>query len=186
VKYVWLFVCVMLMLCGCMLGSSDMDRAMELRTQVLSAEAVTFRASVVADYGDEIHSFGMDCVGDRNGNVQFTVTMPESISGITGSISDDGGKLTFDDKVLFFELLTDEQLSPVSAPWILLRTLRSGYIRSVGKDGEYFRLTIDDSYDEDALQMDIWVDESDLPFRADVLYDGKRILSLDIENFVIQ
>ena len=111
------------------------------------------------------------------------MTAPETISGITGKIDSEGGKLTFDDVVLHFDLLTDEQLSPVSAPWILLKTLRGGYITSAGLEEEKIHLTVDDSYDDDALQLDIWLDEKDLPQRAEVLYDGRRILSLDVKSF---
>ena len=185
-KYAVLILCIMLILSGCTLGASEIDRAMELRSQLLAASEVTFHASIVADYGDQLHTFGMNCTGNSQGDLLFSVTEPETISGISGTVSEEGGKLTFDDKALFFELLTDDQLSPVSAPWIFLRTLRSGYIRSAGMEGELLRLTIDDSYDEDALQLDIWVEKDQIPLRADILYDGKRILSLDIENFDIR
>jgi len=185
-KYVGLLTCMVFLLSGCTLGNTEMDRAMDLRSQLLAASEVTFHAAVVADYGDQIHRFGMDCTGNSQGDVQFAVTEPETISGITGTVSEEGGKLTFDDKALFFELLTDDQLSPVSAPWIFLRTIRSGYIRSAGMEDDLLRLTIDDSYDEDALQLDIWLENEHVPVRADILYDGKRILSLDIENFDIQ
>jgi hypothetical protein len=46
------------------------------------------------------------------------------------------------------------------------------------------RVAIDDSYGEDALHLDIWLDENDLPKRGEILWKGRRILSLDIENFV--
>ena len=81
--------------------------------------------------------------------------------------------------------MTDDQLSPVSAPWIFLRTLRSGYLTSAGMDGEQLRLTINDSYEEDALQLDIWLDGDDVPVRAEILYDGRRILSLSVKKFKI-
>lgn len=185
-KYVGLAMCFVLLLSGCSFGESEMDKALDLRAQVLAASEVSFHAHIVADYGDQLHTFSMNCSGNGQGDMQFAVTEPETISGITGTISEEGGKLTFDDKALFFELLTDDQLSPVSAPWIFLRTIRSGYIRSAGMEGEYLRLTIDDSYEEDALQLDIWTDENNLPVRTDILYDGKRILSLDIEEFDIR
>lgn len=185
-KRVGLLGCLMFLLSGCSLENSEMDSAMELRSKLLAASEVAFRASIVADYGDQIHTFEMDCQGNNQGDVVFTVTEPETISGITGTISEEGGKLTFDDKALFFELLTDDQLSPVSAPWIFLRTLRSGYILSAGMEDDLLRLTIDDSYEEDALQLDIWLEENEIPIRGDILYDGKRILSLDIKNFDIR
>ena len=116
--------------------------------------------------------------------VDFTVKEPQAIAGITGSISPKGGKLTFEGLSLGFELLADGSVSPVSAPWILMKTLRSGYLTSCGVESGCIRVAIDDSYEEDALHLDFWLDEKDLPKRGEILWQGRRILSLDIENFV--
>lgn len=158
---------------------------MALRSKLLQASKVKFEAEVTADYGDKTYTFTLDCQTDPQGNVTFAVTSPETISGITGTIADGSGKLTFDETALHFELLADDQLSPVSAPWILMKTLRGGYLTSAGMEGEQLRLTIDDSYEEDALQLDIWLDQQDIPERAEVLYDRKNILSLTVKKFEI-
>jgi len=114
----------------------------------------------------------------------FCVTAPESIAGIEGSLSYAGGTLDFADTALQFDLLADDQLTPVSSPWILLKTLRSGYIASACYEEELLRLTVDDSYEEDALRLDIWL-RDECPVRSDVLYDGKRILSMEVKDFEI-
>ena len=44
-------------------------------------------------------------------------------------------------------------------------------------------MTIDDTYEEDALQLDIWLGADDLPVQAEVLYDGRRILTVHVSNF---
>lgn len=176
---------IVAMLSGCSSAHPELDRGMALRDRLLSGQGCSFDADITADYGDKLYEFSMACQGDVQGNLAFTVTAPETIAGITGTVSDVGGKLTFDDTALQFELMTDDQLSPVSAPWIFLRTLRSGYLTSAGMDGEQLRLTINDSYEEDALQLDIWLDGDDVPVRAEILYDGRRILSLSVKNFKI-
>lgn len=178
-------VIFLLFLTGCSDASSEIERGMALRRQLLQASSCSFDAEITADYGDKLHIFSLSCQGNEKGDVTFSVTEPETIRGITGAIAQEKGSLTFDDKALYFELLTDDQLSPVSAPWILLKTLRSGYLTSACMEEGLLRLTIDDSYEEDALQLDIWLDEKDLPQRAEILYDGRRILSLVVKNFVI-
>lgn len=175
----------LLFLTGCSGKNVELEKAMKLRANLLKAESVTFCVDISADYGDTLQLFSMDCRTDNQGNVSFTVTAPETISGIRGMITDGNGALTFDDTALHFELLTDEQLSPSSAPWLLMKTLRSGYLTAAGTEGESIRLTIDDSYEEDALQLDIWLNDQELPQRAEVLYDGKNILSLVIRSFQI-
>ncbi len=173
------------LLAGCSAGKSEIDRAMALRQKLLEGSGCSFDAVITADYGDKIYTFRMDCQGDKEGNLAFTVTEPDTISGITGNISHEKGALTFDDKVLAFELLSEGQVTPVSAPWLIINTLRSGYLSACGTDGENLRIAIDDSYEEDALHLDIWLDSADLPIRAEILWQGRRIVSADIRNFTI-
>lgn len=168
-------------LTGC--ADDELDTAMRLRDQLQNSDGCEFDVTVTADYGDALHEFGMHCQMDELGDISFTVTAPETISGISGKITEGGGQLTFDDQVLAFPLLADGQLSPVSAPWILIHTLRSGYLNACTQTQEGTMLVIDDSYAEDALQLDIWLDENDLPVSAEILYEGLRILSLEVSAF---
>ena len=176
---------VLLFLGGCSGKQEELERAMTLRAKLLASEC-SFDAKITADYGDKLYVFAMACQGDSRGNLTFTVTESESIAGITGVISQDGGELTFDDTALAFPLMADEQLTPVSAPWILLKTLRGGYLTSANMEEELLHLTIDDSYEEDALQLDIWLDGQNLPVQSDILYDGRRILTVQVSNFALQ
>ena len=60
-----------------------------------------------------------------------------------------------------------------------------GYMHACGKTEQGIRMTVFDSYDEDALQLDIWTDQQCVPNFAEILWKGKRILSLKIDNFLI-
>lgn len=179
-------IILLFLLSGCANARQDIDRAMELRSGLLAGAGCDFRASITADYGDTIQSFTMDCRADELGNLSFTVTEPDSIAGITGKLSKDGGALTFDGTALSVPMLADGQLAPVSAPWVFLNTLRSGYLTSAGREEDLLRVSIDDSYEENALQLDIWLNGENLPVRGEILYDGRRILSLVVENFRIR
>ena len=180
-----LLIVLCLLLSGCTRVPKEMEAGMELRSRLLQASSCSFDAEITTDYGDKIHIFAMNCHGDSQGNLDFTVMKPDTISGITGKLSSEGGKLTFDDAALHFELLADEQLSPISAPWILMKTLRSGYITSACTEEDKIRLSIDDSYEEDPLRLDIWLSTDNDPERTDILYDGRRILSVSVDNFEI-
>lgn len=175
---------MLLLLSGCEGREAELDRAMTLRTKLLTA-SVSFDAEITADYGDQVHNFAVYCEGDSDGNLGFRVTAPETIADITGRIDAGEGKLTFRDTVLAFPLMAEDQLSPVSAPWIFYMTLRSGYLTAAGMEDDLLRLTIDDSYEDDALTVDIWLDPEDNPVRAEILHDGRRILTLNIQNFRI-
>ena len=149
----------------------------------LLAQSCSFVAQVTADYGDNTYAFRVGCTANKDGDVSFIVIAPESISGISGTIKADSGFLTFAEAVLAFPLLADGEVSPVSAPWLMIKSLRSGYLSSAGMDGDMLLLTINDSYEADALQVDVWLDEEDLPKQADILWQGRRVLSLGIEDF---
>ena len=176
-----LFVLIVF-LCGCSKSEDCLNRGMELRSKLLQS-GCSFEAKITADYGDLIHTFTLQCTADPSGSISFTVSQPETICGITGTLSAHGGALTFADTALAFPVLADGELSPVSSPWIFINTLRSGYIRSAGDEGGDVRLTIDDSYEEDALQLDIWLDGQDLPKHVRILWQGRSILSMDVCNF---
>lgn len=181
-------LCILLLLVilpGCSDGRAEMDRAMALRSRLLAASGIRFDAVVTADYGDKLTTFSLSCETDEEGNLRFTVLSPESIEGITGILSATGGKLTFEDTALAFPTMADGQLSPVSAPWILLNTLRSGYLTSCALEEGALRLSIDDSYADDALHLDIWLDPSDQPARGEILWQGRRLLSVTVTNFTI-
>ena len=46
-------------------------------------------------------------------------------------------------------------------------------------------LNVNDSYADDALTLDVTLDENDLPARAEIFCQGKRILSMTLKNVVI-
>ena len=176
----------LVILTGCTGKRDEMDRAMALRADLLACESCSFDVRITADYGDELHKFAMSCQGDNDGGISFTVTEPETIAGITGTIGAGEGKLTFDDVALQFPLLADGQVTPVSAPWILMKTLLGGYLTACAQEDDLLHVTIDDSYEEDALQLEIWLDSENRPIQAEILYDGRRIVTMSIENFQIQ
>ena len=172
------------LLCGCGRKDDALDRALAMRMRLQGA-ACSFSCTVTADYGEKIHVFSMECTADVSGDMTFKVLTPESISGITGVVSQSQGKLTFDDKALAFELLADGQFSPVSAPWILIRTLWGGYLTSCTETDYGMLLCIDDSYEADPLRLDVRMDREGNPISAEILWQGRRILSMEIENFQI-
>ena len=183
-KHVCCLLLVMIALSGCSQGNSPLADALDFREELLSSNGCRFSAEITADYGDSLTQFTMECEADAAGELEFEISQPETIAGIRGSISDQGGSIRFEDQALYFPLLTDELLTPASSPWIFIKTLRSGYITSACMEENMLHLTVDDDYAEDALTLDIWLEE-DRPVRAEILHGGKRILTVAVENFVL-
>lgn len=176
---------IVILLSGCKHKSEPIDIALDLREALLTSSGTSFEARITADYEDVMYIFGLDCTEDQNGNLSFTVTEPESISGITGSITNDQYALTFDDKVLAFPPLSAGQLTPVIAPYLFLNSLRSGYISACGKDAEGYCIYIDDTFQGNQLHLQVFTDVNSLPNRVEITYRNLRILSIDISNFTL-
>lgn len=168
---------------GCDTGEDAMEDALQLRQNLTGSTQCNFDCTVTADYSDRIYSFSLQCSFDGQGNMAFSVIEPDSISGITGKMDVNGGKLTFDDQVLMFPMLADGYISPVSAPWLLMQTLRGGYIHSAVKTESGCCIVYHDTFSEEPLQMDVWLDDSRNPNAAEILWKGRRILTLTVTNF---
>lgn len=180
-KRILCLIIIFFLLTGCK-GEDSLDRAMALR-QTLNEQGCSFDAEVKADYGDIQRSFRLHCAADPEGNVDFSVLQPESIAGITGTISPAEGKLTFDDHAVAFELMAGGQLSPVSGPWVMLRTLRGGYLSSSSDEDGLYHISIDDSYEAQTLRLEVWVDEQNCITYCEIYWQGRRLLSMNVENF---
>lgn len=176
-------LCVVL-LTGCTGQKASFDEAMELRAKLMASQGCAFDAKITADYGKQTQSFSVTCEADYQGNLTFTVKEPETLTGISGKVSGEGGALTFDDQVLAFELLAEGQVTPVTAPWLLVRTLLGGNVKACNEEDGMLRISVDDGYQDDALHMEIWL-EGDAPKFAEVVWKNRRILTLEIENFRI-
>ena len=170
--------------CG---GSQDATaQAMDLRARLLSSNGYTFDTEVTADFGDKVYTFAMNCRADNAGNVTFTVILPETIAGISGVIDSNGGKITFDDVALAFGLLADGRLTPVSAPWVLVHTLHYGYITACAQTDSGVMISINDSYEDEALNLSVYLGRDGLPAEAEIFWNGRRVLSLTIKNFTFR
>ena len=172
----------MTVLSGCGGDPPELQTALEFRETLLKAQQCSFSAEITADYGDSVTEFSVTCLGNSSGELAFEITEPEAIAGIRGRISYAGGEIRFEEEAVFFPLMTDDHLSPASAPWIFLKTLRGGCITAVCREEDSLRLTADDRYDQDALHLDIWFREN-IPIRADISQNGRRFLSLNVKNF---
>lgn len=174
----------LLLLSGCgQETDSELDQAVNFRTRLLGTAGCGFSAEITADYGDRCYTFSMDCQSDKDGTVFFTVTAPENIAGISGTVESGGGKLTFDDTALDFGILADGQVSPVTCPYMMVKTWRSGYISSAGQTEDGLAITFDSSFAEEPLTVELWLNDGGLPKYGEISYAGRRILSAKLTNF---
>ena len=85
-KRIFAFFLLVLFLTGCG-ENSEISEVMAFRERILASDGYTFCANITADYGDAIYTFSVNCTFDQAGTMTFTVISPESINGITGTVS---------------------------------------------------------------------------------------------------
>ena len=173
---------LLIFLLGCSAQDPAMEAALELRSRCLGASQVRFRAQIHADYITRIESFTLECTQNADGTLAFRVLSPDEIEGIGGTVSGTERTVKFDDTVLAFPLLAEGRLSPLSGPWVLMQAIRSGNILAAGQEGELIHLTIDDSYADNALTVDLWVEDG-LVREAEIAWEGRRCLTMTVEDF---
>ena len=176
-------VCCLFLLSGCSFQKNSLDQVITMRRDLQECNGCVFNVVITADYGEEVYSFGMDCEMDGAGTVDFTVMEPRSIAGISGCISNEGGAITFENTVLAFQTIADDLITPVTAPWVLMQSLRSGYLKGCSESDDGFSISIDDSYKENALYLNVQTDKNVHPVFAEIYWQGRRILSIIVEDF---
>lgn len=159
-----------------------MAAALDLRSRCLAAQSVSLEAELCADYIDAIECFSLACSFDSEGVMTFTVSEPEDIEGITGTVAGTEGTVRFDETVLAFPLMADGHLSPLSAPWVLMKAIREGAIICAAREGELMHLTIDDSYADKALTVDLWLEEGAVR-EAEIAWEGRRCVTMTVVDF---
>ena len=169
-------------LAGCDRGETRMEHALKIRS-CLEKNGCEFSAVITADYGEYTYQFKLNCTVSTRGVIDFTVVEPETICGITGSLSEENGKLTFDDQVLLFPTLSEGLPSPISAPAIFIKSLRSGYICAAGQLESCILIQICDTYEDNSLRLDIITDNDSIPHSAEIYWDEYRSMTMNVENF---
>lgn len=174
---------VFLFLGGCGSAPKPIDKAMLLRTKLLQSNGCDFKAIITADYFDKLQVFKLHCRCDAGGNLKFEVLEPSTISGVTGEVNAQNGKLTFDENALLFPLMAENRISPVSAPWIVLEAFRSGYIRGCTETDDTLTTHIDDTLAQNTLQVILLSNLEEKLISAEIFYHERRILTVQIEDF---
>lgn len=172
------------LLCACASERSAVSPAIAFRAELVQAGGCSFQAEITADFGDTVQSFSMDCSSDSEGRTELTVTAPETIAGITATVSDSGGTITYDGMAVDFGLLANGNVIPAAAPALVTACWTGEYIASGGDEDGRYRATYEKNFDEKRLLVDTWF-ENGVPICAEICYNQQRILKLTISDFTM-
>lgn len=159
------------------------QKALNFRTALMDAGGCSFTAEVAADYGSRVYTFTLDCDYTVDGEAHLTVTSPETISGISATVSADGAQVEFDGASLDFGQMANGYVAPMAVPWLLGNCWLREYISNAGSDGELERITYLQGYNEAELTLDTWLDADGTPVRCEVSWDGTRCLTVTLSDF---
>jgi outer membrane lipoprotein-sorting protein len=181
-----------LLLTGCA-GRQGSDKgAQQLRSHYQDMPAIQAQAEVSADYGDRAYQYTVTVQGSEEEG-SLTVTAPESIAG-TGTAWKDGQTvLDYDGISLETGQLSPDGLSPADAMPVILAACRSGAVAESGwtdwGEGErcLYLLTQNPKSPEKDSTVALWVDpDTGRLLYAEILWQGKRVISFTFTDFVLQ
>lgn len=172
---------LLLLLCACGAGETSAQRAVSFRTELKEAEGCSFQAAITADYGEYIREFTLfcSCTPEECG---ITVVEPETASGITAVVSGQQAQVSFEDTVLAVEQFSTRKLSPLSAPYLLMKAWTEGYVstgtvQDTRETGEYLL-----GYGSEELTITtVW--NNAVPDYAEISDGASTLLTCQISDF---
>lgn len=177
-----LMMLLLLLFCGCKSTENDLQEAIDFRASLVQAGGCSFRAEITADFDDYVEMFTVDCDCDADGTTRLTIVSPENLQGITATVTDRGGTITFDGLSVDFGLLADGNVIPAAAPAIAVTCWSSEYIAAAGTEGELYRVTYEKDFERKRVNVDTCF-KNGLPISSEVCYNNQNILKIAISEF---
>ena len=168
-------------LTGCGGISREESPAEEFRNRIRT-EPAEFTVRITADYIGSREVFSADCRWDPAKKLTFSLTEPEELAGIKGSVAAPEETVLFEDAVLALPPLAEGRILPAAGPYVLMKALAEGQLISAVQEGELLHLTLRESCEENAPEAEIWLREG-IPLSAELSRNGRRHLSMEFSRF---
>ena len=173
-------LCLLLTSCGA--AENGIRDAMTFRQVLQEAGRCSFTANVVAEVEDRGYEFTLSAVYQSGGPTTVTVTAPETIAGISASMTERNAVLSFDGVELDFGCLDSAVTSPLYAPLVFGQCWDTAYIDCGGMDGEEYRVTYRQGSGQEELILETWF-SGEAPVRCELYRQETLLLSATVESF---
>lgn len=181
--WIVLFICFFISACSGQTSDSGLQRALDFRTALMASAGCAYEARVLADYGERVYDFNLQCEYIPDREAKLTVISPDIISGISAVISSDGTNVEFDGASLDFGEMANGNVAPMTVPFLLGRAWSSEYIHSVGQDGDYILVSYLMGYGDREIVVETWLADDGTPVRCDISHAGTRCITVSISDF---
>ena len=165
-----------LLLTGCG-ARRNAERWKSFAEAVEAAEHIAFHAEITALWEDAAASFAADVERTKD-ETAITLTAPETVSGITVRAKDGKTAVEFDGVILSLDAGRSETLSPCGAPQRMLAALTQGTMEYCASSSAAFT-------GPDGESATLWRDETGALTGAEITRDGRKILTLEITDWVM-
>lgn len=167
-----------LLLTGCG-ARRDAENWKAFAETVETAERISFHAEITAHWEDSSASFGAD-VARAGGETHITPhRRRRPISGIAVRAKDGETAVEFDGVILSLDAGRSETLSPCGAPQRMLAALTQGTMEYCASSSAAFA-------GPDGESATLWRDETGALTGAEITRDGRKILTLEITDWVME
>ena len=175
-------LCLLLLCGGCGKKSSTAANIQEQYSRVATAQ---MEAEVTFHTPQEDRSFTLQCTFTPEEST-VTVTAPETVKGVTATVSGEELTIAYDGAVLSAGSVG--RFGPVNALPCLLQAIGSGYLLEEGRetleDADCYRLTLDATAGDTPLKCTVWLDaETLLPRYAEFAADDAVVVSAKLLAF---
>ena len=177
-----LMMTLCLLLASCGMVENAIGDALKFREELREAGGCRFSAEVLTEIAGREYSFSMAAEYPTEGETKLTILAPETIAGITASVTDRNAILAFDGIALDFGRLDEAVTSPLYAPVVFGQCWDTAYIDCGGMDGEEYRVTYRLGYGDEELILETWFSDG-APVRCELYRESKMLLSARIGGF---
>lgn len=177
-----LMMTLCLLLTSCSAAENAMQDALAFREVLQEAGGCSFTAAVVTEVEERGYAFTMSARYAAGGPTTLTVLAPDTIAGISATMTDRDAVLSFDGVELSFGTLDDAMTTPLYAPLVFGQCWDTAYIDCAGADGDFYRVTYRLGYEQDELILETWFDAS-VPVRCEIYREETLLLSATVEDF---
>ena len=176
------------LLSGCAGTEMDGER---VRAHFDALSGFNAQVEILSDLGESVVTYKMDYAYSRDGNDGFTITAPESLAGIGGTIAGSENAqftLQYDGLSLDDAMPQRIGLTPADGLFCLtndLRTAEPAQIWTESASGTDFVVLRYESEDEDGtVAKQVWLADGTLqPAYAELFANGSRVLTIKVTAY---
>ena len=179
-----IFLIIILTFSSCRSETSD---ATVIAEKLQSISSANYTANITASFPELERSFTLEYTYAKDGDDRAVVVLPEEISGIAFTISEDGTTLDFEGTNLEMGALDKNGLSPLAAIPSLLTVWSGGNISETestemfGNDAWLVISRINDG--AVPIEYRTWIaKENFIPLYAEIFSDGERVIQCRFER----